>query len=273
MNTRVLFILFFLAKLTSSSLHACSIVYYIDSISGKVYALTHEDFYYSVRPYVKIESKQKNELARVWFGWKKFAQGGVNEAGLFFDVASLQGDSISSMRIRKNIGDKMLASCRTVEDAIAWFTQSGIAFDGAQFLIGDRSKHAAVIEWKKGKPTIHWLEKLYLLATNTSLQKCPGSACGCHRYAAMEKEILRLQSLNRSLSFLEVANILGHSVQPQSHDQEGRSGGTLYSCFISLSDMELICVGYYNSANKIKLDLKDEFKKKQSRKIKITGKP
>lgn len=69
--------------LTPTFTNACSVLFFIDSTTGKVYVVNNEDYWYDVNAFIKIESKSKNQLARLWYGWDKFAQGGVNEAGLF----------------------------------------------------------------------------------------------------------------------------------------------------------------------------------------------
>jgi hypothetical protein len=58
---------------------SCSIFYYFDSKTGKIYFVNNEDFWYVVKPYIQIIPSSKNELGRIWYGWKNFGQGGVNE--------------------------------------------------------------------------------------------------------------------------------------------------------------------------------------------------
>ncbi len=62
-------------------------LYYIDSSSGKIYVVNNEDYWYDVEAYIQINPASRNKLARLWVGWDDFAQGGINEAGLFFDGA------------------------------------------------------------------------------------------------------------------------------------------------------------------------------------------
>lgn len=66
---------------------ACSVLYYVDSITGKIYTVNSEDYWLYVDAYIQIEPKSKNEYARLWYGWDNFAQGGINDKGLFFDAA------------------------------------------------------------------------------------------------------------------------------------------------------------------------------------------
>ena len=78
----------------NNQVNACSVIYYFDSISSKIYVANNEDFWYDTKAYIQINPRTKSKLARLWFGWDDFAQGGINEAGLFFDGAVTPVDSI-----------------------------------------------------------------------------------------------------------------------------------------------------------------------------------
>ena len=83
--TIIFFILFGL--LWSHESKACSVLYYVDANTGKIYVVNNEDYWYDVEAYIQIVPGKGNKLARLWYGWDDFAQGGINEAGLFFDGA------------------------------------------------------------------------------------------------------------------------------------------------------------------------------------------
>ena len=87
MSRALLIILTILSLSFNNQVNACSVIYYLDSISGKIYVANHEDFWYDTKAYIQINPRTKNKLARLWYGWDDFAQGGINEAGLFFDGA------------------------------------------------------------------------------------------------------------------------------------------------------------------------------------------
>lgn len=99
---------------------ACSVLYYIDKATGKIYVVNSEDFWLDVDAYIQIEPKSKNNFARLWYGWDNFAQGGINEKGLFFDAAvTPEQERIKGYgNPKNNLGDNILASCTTVEDAL-----------------------------------------------------------------------------------------------------------------------------------------------------------
>ena len=100
---------------------ACSVLYYLDHQSGKIFVANNEDYWYDVEAYIQIFPASGKKLARLWYGWKNFAQGGINEAGLFFDGAVTPEQVVpeGGHGPRGNLGDHLLARCRTVEDALA----------------------------------------------------------------------------------------------------------------------------------------------------------
>ncbi|MEM9673629.1 MAG: hypothetical protein AAF992_13640 [Bacteroidota bacterium] len=127
---------------------ACSVLYYIDNTSGKIYVVNNEDYWYDVKSYIQIEPSKKGDLARLWYGWDDFAQGGVNEAGLFFDGAVVPtGSEVEDYKPAKyNLGNRILASCKTVDEALAYLEKEKIAYPDSHLMFGDSSGNAVVIE-------------------------------------------------------------------------------------------------------------------------------
>ncbi|HMR41129.1 MAG TPA: hypothetical protein PKA90_11930 [Ignavibacteria bacterium] len=78
---------FFVILISHSETNACSVIYYIDKITGNIYVANNEDYWYDTDAYIQIMPGSENEFARLWYGWDDFAQGGINEHGLFFDGA------------------------------------------------------------------------------------------------------------------------------------------------------------------------------------------
>ena len=85
-NTLLTFTFLFGINFTLPTLKACSVLYYIDAKTGKIYVANNEDIWYDVNPYIQILPATKSKYARLWYGWDNFAQGGINQAGLFFVV-------------------------------------------------------------------------------------------------------------------------------------------------------------------------------------------
>ena len=189
-----------------SRVDACSVVYYIDKHTGKIFVVNNEDYWYDVDTYIRIIPASGKHLARLWYGWDNFAQGGVNEAGLFFDGAVTPEQTVPDGygSPKSNLGDEILRSCYTVEEALGFMEQKKIALSDAHMMIGDST-----------------------------------------------------------------GNVIGGAVQLPGKNESGRVGGTLYSSFINISDMEFVLVYKLDNQKLTRLDLSDEFAKKRKQKIKL----
>ena len=143
---------------------ACSVLYYVDSTTGKIYVINSEDYFLDVDAYIQIEPKSKNKFARLWYGWDKFAQGGINEKGLFFDAAVTpeQRKIKGYGNPNNNLGDKILANCSTVDEALKFLEREKIALNKSHMMFGDKTGKAVVVEWIDGKRQLHWIEKRVL---------------------------------------------------------------------------------------------------------------
>lgn len=250
---------------------ACSILYYIDTQTGKIYAVNNEDYWYDVNPYIKILPHKDNQLARLWYGWNDRAQGGVNEAGLFFDGATtpleqrIKGYSNPS----GNLGDEILARCSTVEEALALLEEKKVALTDGHMLLGDRFGHATVVEWVDGKRNLINIKDNVLMATNFLLTDKEKGNYPCPRYAAMEAAVKQLQAGGKPVGLKEVGNIAARAVQPKAMGPHHREYGTLYSSFINITDMEFVLVYKLDNSKLTKLDLKTEFAKATEQTIRL----
>ncbi|POY39339.1 penicillin acylase [Solitalea longa] len=241
---------------------ACSILYFIDKSTGKIYAVNNEDYWYDVKPYIKIMPAKKDELARLWYGWDDFAQGGINQEGLFFDgaVTPDQKNTKGCKSPKGNTGNKILATCKTVEDALKFIEAKNICLTNGHLLFGDKTGNAAVVEWVNGERKIIRISGDHLMVTNFLLSDPTQGNYPCRRYEAMDQEIKRLESLAQPISFKDVGNIGAKAVQPKMVASDGKEGGTLYSTFIYISDMEFVLIYKLDNKKMTKLNLNDVFK-------------
>ncbi len=255
--------------LGTGSLWACSVIYYIDEVTGKIYVVNNEDYFYDAEAYLQIQPRTKKKLARIWYGWDDFAQGGVNEAGLFFDgaVTPQQKRPVGYSGPKGNFGDRILANCKTVEEAIAYLESEKLALDNAHMMFGDCFGNAKVVEWINGMRTIVSIKENRLVMTNFNLSDTPHDAISCPRFLAIDKELVRLQNLETPVDFKMVANAGAKALQTPRKTAEGREGGTLYTSFIDITDMKLILVYKLDNSKMTQLDLKAAFKKGKKRKI------
>ena len=223
--------------LVSKAALACSVLYYVDSKTGKIYVANNEDYWYKVKPYIQVIPKSKKELGRLWYGWNNLAQGGINEAGLFFDGATTPEQKIPKGYTdpNRNLGDEILSTCKTVDEAIAYMEEKKFALKKAHIMFGDRTGNAVVMEWIDGVKKIISIHDHQLIMTNFLLSDTTKGNYPCRRYQAIESGLKALsQQSNNAITLRDVGNVLSRAVQPPAKDAKGNVGGTLYSTFIKL---------------------------------------
>lgn len=271
MKHYLIIIILSVCVLSSKALNACSIVYYVDKISGKIYVANNEDYWLNTKAYIQIEPHSKNKLAKLWYGWDDFAQGGINSAGLFFDgaVTPKLNDSKKYKKIKGNLGDRILAHCRTVDDALALLEKEKIALGNAHMVLGDATGNAVVVEWINGERKLIHIKDGYLIATNFLLSDPEKGNYPCYRYKSIEERIKKLRLQDTEADMRSFGNVVGGAVQLPQQDTSGKSGGTLYTSFINITDMEFGLI-YKLDNNKItRLNLKEEFEKGKRRVISL----
>jgi len=256
----------------SIDIHACSMVYYVDPSTGKIFVANNEDYWYDAKAYVQIEPGSSKEAARLWYGWDQFAQGGVNEHGLFFDAAVTPRQEIPEGFINpkgRNVGDEILALCRNVEEAVNYLEKEKIAVSEGHMMLGDGAGNAVVLEWVQGEIRIVRMQENYLIASNFLLSETDPEDIECPRYRSIEERVKQLGSGGAEVDLKAVGNAISGAVQVPREDESGRVGGTLYSTFIDITAMELVLVPRLDNTKVLKLDLKEEFTKGKKKKIKL----
>lgn len=264
-------LLFFLVLYGRS--FACSIVYYIDSETGNIYFVNNEDYFYDVKPYIQIKPASKKALGRIWYGWKKFGQGGVNEKGLVIDGTATPEQEIPAgySAPKGNITDEILAACSTVDEAVAWLEAKKIALDNAHILLGDQKGKAVLIEWVNGVKKTVEIQNNRLVATNFHLSDTAQTARACRRYPLLQKglDALDARDAKDTITLKDVGNVLGKAVQLPQADASGRMGGTLYTTFIDLSNMQLVFVYKLTNASIRRFDILNELQTGKARRIRL----
>lgn len=254
------------------SAHACSVLYYIDPATGKIYVVNSEDYWLDVKAYIQINPSSDKELGRLWYGWDRFAQGGINEAGLFFDVAVTPTQAIPSGYgfPKGNFGDRLLSSCKTVNDALELLETEKVALDAGHFMFGDSTGNAVIVEWVQGRKLLHWIgEDGQLLMTNYLLSDTTAGNYPCRRYESIASRTHELEKNNSTVDLLKVGNTFGQAVQPPSTSPDGRLGGTVYTSFIDIKDGIFVLSYQLSNKKMVKLDLKKAFTEGKKR-IKLT---
>ena len=200
-------------------------------ILEKIYVVNNEDYWLDVDAYIQIEPKSRNKFARLWYGWDNFAQGGINEKGLFFDAAvTPEQERIKGYRNPKNnLGDKILSHCSTIEEALFFLEKEKIALNKSHFMFGDRQGKAVVVEWVDGERKLHWMQDNRLIMTNYLLSKPEAGNYPCPRYQSIEDRIYELENSGAEINLLTVGNTFGQAGQPATRLENGRVGGTVYN--------------------------------------------
>lgn len=252
---------------------ACSVLYYVDSTTGKIYAVNNEDYWLDVDAYIQIEPKSKKEYARLWYGWDNFAQGGINDKGLFFDAAVTpeQEKMKGYHNPKNNLGDKILAYCSTVDEALDYIEKEKIALIKSHMMFGDKTGKAVVVEWVNGERKLHWIKDNKLIMTNYLLSDPNAGNYPCYRYNSIEERISEMEKSGEEINLLKVGNTFGQASQPPWESDEGRVGGTVYTSFIDITNNKFFLSYKLSNKNVIKLDLNIEFDKTKRQKIKLKG--
>jgi len=265
----ILFILFGL--LVSRSTEACSVLYYVDPHTGKIYVANNEDYWYDVDAYIQIVPGSRNKLARLWYGWDDFAQGGINEAGLFFDGAVTPEQDLpdGGKGPKGNLGDDILAGCRTVEEALMLLEKKKISLNNAHMMIGDASGNAVVVEWLDGQRELVHVANNRLIMTNFLLSDTTRGNYPCQRFQAIDFRLDKLEEDDLAVDMRAIGNAIARAVQVPRRMEDDKVGGTLYTTFINISDMEFMLVYKLNNEKITRLDLNEEFERGKKKKIKL----
>ncbi len=268
-HLRLIAFLLGLCSFGHSRTQACSVLYYVDTTSGKVYVVNNEDYWYDVKAYIRIEPASKSGLARLWYGWDAFAQGGINEAGLFFDAAvTPEQERIPGYRGPKgNLGDEILAKCSTVEEALTYLELKRVALHNSHMMFGDKSGKAVIVEWVGGERKLHWMEGNRLIMTNYLLSDTAAGNHPCYRHASIDRRLNELERSGEPIDLLRVGNTFGQAGQAPRAVEGERIGGTVYTSFINVTDMAFVLSYKMSNQHVVQLDLKAEFAKGRRQKI------
>ncbi|MFY0689457.1 MAG: penicillin acylase [Cyclobacteriaceae bacterium] len=263
--------LLLLIMLISFETVSCSIVYYVDPQTGKIYVANNEDYWYDTKAFIRIIPERMGSYARLWYGWDDFAQGGINEHGLFLDGAVTPDQYLSAAfnPPKTNLGDEILSNCKSVDEALRLLDSRGIGLTGAHMMIGDANGSAVIVEWVNNKRVIVEMSSHFLVTTNFLHSDPNQGNYPCHRFDDIQQRIALLSKSEQAPELRDIGNLIGGAVQVPRKTESGKVGGTLYSSFIDISDMKLIMVPKLSKEQVLRFDLKTEFAKGKKQKIKL----
>jgi len=212
-----------------------------------VFAGNNED-YFDPATRMWFVPAEKGKHGRVYFGFANgFPQGGMNDAGLFFDGLALEREDVSSElpSFDGNLSDRAMAECASVEEVVTLFGKYDRDFLAqAQLLFADRTGDAAVIEGnavirKKGR---------YLASTNFRVSKTSSSAPHtCDRYR-ISSRMLGAEG--------EVSVELCRRVLAATHQEA--PAATLYSNVCDLTRGKVHLYHFHDYDNPVVVDLAEE---------------
>ena len=134
-------------------------------------------------------------------------------------------------------------------------------------IFGDKTGNAVVVEWVGGEKKLRWIKDNKLLITNFLLSDTTAGNYPCYRYESINKNIIELESTNNEINLLQIGNTFRNAIQPPKRIEKNKIGGTLYTSFINISDMEFVLSYKLSNEKILKLDLKTEFEKTKKQKI------
>lgn len=182
--TRLIIIAFAVATmLCTAAAPAAACTGFLIADGGRVLAGNNEDFW-NCDTKMWIAPSAEGRYGGIYFGHDfEYAQGGMNEKGLFFDGFATARNPIESRPDRKayagNIIEEVMATCATVDEAVAYLSKYDLLFlERAMLFFADRSGAAVIVEGdvflrKKGR---------FQVVTNYYQSKYEGRESPCPRY-------------------------------------------------------------------------------------------
>ena len=197
---------------------------------------------------------------RICFGFTNdFAQGGVNDTGLFFDGLALGHEEVPKSgkpAFHGNFGDHALAECETVKQVIELFERYDSSFLGsAQLLFGDRSGDGVILE---GNAMIR-KEGSCLLATNFRRSETAPEEATCERF----QDAQRLLGETKEVSLDLCRRVL-------SATRQESPAATVYSTIYDLQGGLIHLYHFHDFENVVVIDVAKELSK-GARKVELSS--
>jgi len=223
----------------------------------KVLVGNNEDASYSFPDKMWFVPAIDRAHARICFGWYCFAQGGMNDQGLFMDwaVTPNAGKKSDKPPFEGNIVERVLANCATVEEAVTLFRKYAYPGNDAHFLIADRAGSSVVGEWIDGQFKPVRKSGPYQLITNFLLSDPQRGNYPCSRHATASKML----DNSGKVTVQDCAAML-KATSADWTDGDSR-GGTKYSNVFDLANREIYVYYRRNFDKPIRINLAKELRK------------
>ena len=247
MKLRTLLMAVGLAVLGGGAAPACTAI--CAAAKGKVLVGNNEDFG-NPRSRLWFVPAEKGKYGRLLLGFNDgHAQGGMNEKGLIFDGFSTPRVEIAPSPEKEfwfgGLGDKALAECATVEEAIRLLGKLAGA-DRAVFLFADEHGDAAAIEPDGVVRKKDW----FFVQTNFYQSRIPPGAESCERF----KIARRMLEDSRG----DISVDLFRRILAATHQEGGST--TQYSNIFDLKARVMYLYHFHNFENVVRIDLAEELR-------------
>lgn len=261
--------LFFLVILMVSvhgRISACTI--FVVKTESKVLVGNNEDYWYSVNAEMWFEPAERKSFGRVLFGWGGFAQGGMNDKGLFFDAADVAATGEEKPRslstktkstkplFKGNIGEEALKKCSTTEEVIGLIESYNFPdLVNGHLMFADGKGDSFVAEWVDGELTILKRKGSYQIITNYFLSQSQPSGAISLRQDRVEELLNQKADITGGYAASILKNVA------QYGEENGKIGGTLYSNVYDLIGRRLVVFYKRDFSNPLTIDLATELNK------------
>ena len=153
-----------------------------------MWAGNNEDFFwFEFSTYLRVVPKTDSTLAFIYFDYpfNNFPQGGVNEAGLFYDANAVKASEPKNAKAKVHTSEtgrdlllQMLGKCKSVHDAINLFDEYDMLIQGAQVHLADRDGNKGIITTDSS-----WISyEDFQVSTNYDLSQKDDDYKKCWRY-------------------------------------------------------------------------------------------
>ena len=169
--------------------------------AGRVLAGNNEDFWNPDTRMWFVPAEEPDRHGRVYFGFgNHFPQGGMNEAGLFFDGFATEALPITTMEGREffagNLIDEALSRCATVDELLELLSRYDLSFlEKAMLMFADRNGDSVILE---GDDLVR-KQGDFQISTNFYQSRSEPEEAGCKRYAAAQRVLTRDESASVEL--------------------------------------------------------------------------
>lgn len=195
MQRKILFVLTVILCGWFSDLSACTIFSAKDK-KGHVWAGNNEDMYFTFNTYLNIVSKTDSSYGYIYFSYyspSEYPQGGVNEAGLFYDGNALNPSKTKYKGYNKKMDfpggptaiiHHIMRKCKTVQEVFSIVEKYRVqGLEGAQIHVADKYGNLGIIVADS-----MWITKSgYQISTNYNLCHPDKDGVKCWRFPIAER--------------------------------------------------------------------------------------